>query len=75
MAITRLRGKTDFQRLSRVFDVIGWRGCTAADAKLERQRTMVICDQAAMQVFIDEADEDIEAFIIVCMVCDRFTNT
>ena len=23
-----------------------------------------------MQVFIDEADEDIEAFIIVCMVCD-----
>ena len=60
----------DFQRLSRVVDVIGLRGCTAADAKLERQRTMVICDQAVMQVFIDEADEDVEAFIIVCIVCD-----
>ena len=46
MEITRLRGEMDVQRLSRVFDVIGWRGCTAADANLERQRTMVICDQA-----------------------------
>jgi hypothetical protein len=31
---------------------------------------MVIRDQAAMQNFTDGTDQDIEAFIIVCIVCD-----
>ncbi len=49
---------------------MSWRGCTGADATFERQRTMVIRDQAAMQNFTDGKDQDMEAFIIVCIVCD-----
>ena len=30
----------------------------------------MIRDQAAMQDFTDETDEDIEAFIIMCILCD-----
>ncbi len=57
----------DFQRVSRVFDVI------TAQRRLQNlsDSGQWRSDQAAaMQDFTDETDEDIEAYIIMCIICD-----